>query len=93
MHIYEGPLPLQHEHPCSAHILLHLHQELGALTSCRSFSSGPPVHHPLQVDYTGFSTINPQRFGQKFVGKVANPHDMLLWQKAVVKKAKVSPAG
>lgn len=35
----------------------------------------------LQVDYTGFSTINVQRFGQKFVGKVANPHDVLLWHK------------
>lgn len=43
----------------------------------------------LQVDYTGFSTINAQRFGQKFVGKVANPHDILLWHKAPVRKAKV----
>lgn len=25
----------------------------------------------LQVDYSGFMTINPQRFGQKYVGKVA----------------------
>lgn len=33
------------------------------------------------MDYTGFSTINVQRFGQKFVGKVANPHDVLLWHK------------
>jgi len=41
------------------------------------------------VDYTGFSTINAQRFGQKFVGKVANPHDILLWHKAPVRKAKV----
>lgn len=24
----------------------------------------------LRVDYTGFSTINSQRFGQKFVNKV-----------------------
>ena len=43
----------------------------------------------VQVDYTGFSTINAQRFGQKFVGKVANPHDILLWHKAPVRKAKV----
>jgi double-strand break repair protein MRE11 len=27
-------------------------------------------HFVLQVDYSGFSTINPQRFGQKYVGKV-----------------------
>lgn len=36
----------------------------------------------IKVDYTGFTTINPQRFGQKFVGKVANPHDILLFSKA-----------
>ncbi|KAJ7535711.1 hypothetical protein O6H91_12G043300 [Diphasiastrum complanatum] len=36
----------------------------------------------LRVDYTGFTTINPQRFGQKFVGKVANPHDILLLTRA-----------
>ena len=50
-----------------------------------------PSHgHLLQVDYTGFSTINAQRFGQKFVGKVANPHDILLWHKAPARKAKVN---
>ncbi|KAF8065921.1 MRE11 [Scenedesmus sp. PABB004] len=42
----------------------------------------------LRVDYTGFGTINSQRFGQKFVGKVANPHDMLLWAKASARRAK-----
>ncbi len=35
----------------------------------------------LRVDYGGFTTINPQRFGQEYVGKVANPHDMLAWAK------------
>ncbi len=43
----------------------------------------------LRVDYTGFSTINAQRFGQRFVGKVANPHDLLLFQKAPARKPKV----
>ncbi len=43
----------------------------------------------LRVDYTGFSTINVQRFGQKFVGRVANPHDMLLFHKAAARKVKV----
>ena len=43
----------------------------------------------LRVDYTGFSTINAQRFGQRFVGRVANPHDLLLFQKAPVRKPKV----
>ena len=42
----------------------------------------------LRVDYTGFSTINAQRFGQRFVGKVANPHDLLLFQKAPARKPK-----
>lgn len=42
----------------------------------------------LRVDYSGgFSTINPQRFGQKFVGKVANPNDILLFHKSSKKRA------
>jgi hypothetical protein len=32
--------------------------------------AGDIAHFVLQVDYSGFSTINPQRFGQKYVGKV-----------------------
>ena len=53
---------------------------------------GPPLPLiRLRVDYTGFSTINSQRFGQKFVSKVANPHDVLHWHKAAARKvAKVS---
>jgi hypothetical protein len=27
-----------------------------------------------QVDYSGFMTINPQKFGQKYVGKVHSLH-------------------
>ncbi|OUS47171.1 Mre11 protein [Ostreococcus tauri] len=43
----------------------------------------------LRVDYSGgFSTINPQRFGQKFVGVVANPHDILLFHKSQRKRTK-----
>ena len=49
------------------------------------------LHLPLirlRVDYSGgFSTINAQRFGQKFVGKVANPHDVLLFHKSSLKRA------
>ncbi|KAH7433647.1 hypothetical protein KP509_07G079200 [Ceratopteris richardii] len=40
----------------------------------------------IKVDYTGYSTINPQRFGQKFVGKVANPHDILIFTKSAKKR-------
>ena len=47
----------------------------------------------LRVDYTGFSTINTQRFGQKFVGKVANPNDIVLWQKAPARRQKVLRGG
>lgn len=36
----------------------------------------------LKVEYTGFFTINNQRFGQRFVGQVANPSDILLFHKA-----------
>ena len=43
----------------------------------------------LRVDYSGgFSTINPQRFGQKFVGVVANPHDILLFHKSQRKRTR-----
>ncbi|KAL1515391.1 hypothetical protein AB1Y20_002019 [Prymnesium parvum] len=31
----------------------------------------------LRVDYTGYSTCNAQRFGQRFVNQVANPSDLL----------------
>ncbi|TPX73606.1 hypothetical protein CcCBS67573_g05115 [Chytriomyces confervae] len=31
----------------------------------------------LRVDYSNFSTLNPQRFGQRFVDRVANPKDIL----------------
>mmetsp|Transcript_21552 Transcript_21552/g.41854 ORF Transcript_21552/g.41854 Transcript_21552/m.41854 type:complete len:319 (+) Transcript_21552:1096-2052(+) len=42
----------------------------------------------LRVDYSGFKKISSMRFGQKFVGKVAN-HDeiLLLHRKAAKKKA------
>ncbi|KAA3453004.1 double-strand break repair protein MRE11-like isoform X1 [Gossypium australe] len=36
----------------------------------------------VKVDYSGFMTINPQRFGQKYVGKVANPQDILIFSKS-----------
>lgn len=32
-----------------------------------------------QVEYTGYSSFNSQRFGQQFVGRVANPKDILLF--------------
>ncbi|CAA6667556.1 unnamed protein product [Spirodela intermedia] len=40
----------------------------------------------VKVDYSGFMTINPQRFGQKYVGKVANPQDILIFSKAAKKR-------
>ena len=40
----------------------------------------------LKVDYTGFSTCNPQRFGQRFVDKVANPSELLLFQRKARKE-------
>jgi len=35
----------------------------------------------LKVDHSGFSTLNNQRFGAKFVGEVANPSDILLFHR------------
>ncbi|KAK3271505.1 meiotic recombination, partial [Cymbomonas tetramitiformis] len=46
----------------------------------------------LKVDYTGFSTINSQRFGQRFVDKVANPNDVLAWSKSTAAKRKAGAA-
>ncbi|KAK1284526.1 Double-strand break repair protein MRE11 [Acorus calamus] len=40
----------------------------------------------IKVDYSGFMTINPQRFGQKYVGKVANPQDILIFSKSATKR-------
>ncbi len=42
----------------------------------------------LRVDYTGFSTVNPQVFAQQFVNRVANAQDILMWQKSARKKDK-----
>lgn len=48
----------------------------------------------LHVDHTGFPAIPLQRFGQKFVGKVANPADILLFarQKTTKRRERVEPA-
>lgn len=35
----------------------------------------------IRVDHTGFPKLNIQRFGAKFVGRVANPEDLLLHHK------------
>lgn len=35
----------------------------------------------IRVEHSGFSTINNQRFGAQFVGKVANPGDILLFHR------------
>jgi len=40
----------------------------------------------LKIDYGGYTTCNPQRFGQRFVGRVANPGEILLFQKTKVKR-------
>jgi len=41
----------------------------------------------LKVDYTGFSTVNVQRFGQRFVSRVANPQDILVFCKQAQRRA------
>jgi double-strand break repair protein MRE11 len=35
----------------------------------------------IKVDHSGFSTLNNQRFGSRFVGEVANPGDVLLFSR------------
>jgi double-strand break repair protein MRE11 len=53
----------------------------------------------LKVEHSGFSTLNNQRFGARFVGLVANPVDILLFHRkkdtdgrAGVKRTKASKA-
>ena len=42
----------------------------------------------LKVDYSGgYASINPQRFGQNFVGKIANPSDLLIMTRKKTEKA------
>lgn len=48
---------------------------------CNDNSLLPKPLIRLKVEYTGFSTINPSRFGQRYVGRVANPNDILLFYK------------
>ena len=52
----------------------------------------------IRVEHSGFSTLNNQRFGAKFVGDVANPNDMLLFHRkkdpkmaSKIKKGKLQP--
>ena len=47
----------------------------------------------LRVDHAQFSTLNNQRFGAQFVGKVANPGDILLFQKTKKKPGQGGSAG
>lgn len=43
----------------------------------------------LRVDYSGgFATVNPQRFGQNFIGRVANPADMIIFSRSRAKTLK-----
>ncbi|ELU06474.1 hypothetical protein CAPTEDRAFT_226161 [Capitella teleta] len=43
----------------------------------------------LRVDYTGgFSTANPIKFGQKFIGRLANPRDILLFTHKPIRSIK-----
>ncbi|EXB89636.1 Double-strand break repair protein MRE11 [Morus notabilis] len=68
-------------------ILVHLDKVVGNLIekSRKKYVDKSELKLPLiriKVDYSGFMTINAQRFGQKYVGKVANPQDILIFSKA-----------
>jgi hypothetical protein len=52
-------------------------QMVEALTADAKLARLPLIR--LKVEYSGFDTISQQRFGQQFVGKVANPNDILLF--------------
>ncbi|KAL6844019.1 hypothetical protein ACP4OV_025692 [Aristida adscensionis] len=65
-------------------IVRNLIEKSSPPTASRSEPKLPLVR--IKVDYSGFSTINPQRFGQKYVGKVANPQDILIFSKSAKKR-------
>lgn len=54
-------------------------QEWQQLNPTKPADSCPLPLIRLRVEYTGFTTINPHRFGQPFVNVVANPKDILLF--------------
>ena len=48
----------------------------------------------LRVDYSGgFSTLNTQRFGQKYVGRVANPSDVIGFHKETRRTSAIQDDG
>ncbi|CAN6269425.1 unnamed protein product [Urochloa humidicola] len=65
-------------------IVRNLIEKSSQPTASRSEPKLPLVR--IKVDYSGFSTINPQRFGQKYVGKVANPQDIVIFSKSAKKR-------
>ncbi|KAF0890853.1 hypothetical protein E2562_004328 [Oryza meyeriana var. granulata] len=65
-------------------IVRNLIEKSNQPTASRSDTKLPLIR--IKVDYSGFSTINPQRFGQKYVGKVANPQDILIFSKSAKKR-------
>ncbi|KAG9159094.1 hypothetical protein Leryth_017551 [Lithospermum erythrorhizon] len=75
-------------------VLQHLDKMVASLIekSTKTAEGRPETQLPLvriKVDYSGFTTINPQRFGQKYVGKVANPQDILIFSKSAKRDSKV----
>lgn len=46
----------------------------------------------VKVEHSGFSSVNNQRFGAKFVGEIANPEDSLLFFRSKQQKAAAASA-
>ncbi|XP_062191206.1 double-strand break repair protein MRE11-like [Phragmites australis] len=70
-----------------ATIHAHLHKVVSDLIkkSRETAASGSELKLPLvriKVNYSGILTINPKQFGQKYVGKVANPQDILAFSRS-----------
>lgn len=81
---------------------------LAQLAGSDAGDPGTPLKYKLQnpdevlvrirVEHSGYTTLNNQRFGGKFIGEVANPSDILLFHRkkdpkaaSTVKKASVQP--
>uniref|UniRef100_J3MQU8 Mre11 DNA-binding domain-containing protein n=2 Tax=Oryza brachyantha TaxID=4533 RepID=J3MQU8_ORYBR len=78
------------EHNSEESLYEHLNKIVSNLID-KTATSGSEPKLPLvrvKVDYSGLSTIIPQRFGQKHVGKVANPNEILLFSRSTQRHRK-----
>lgn len=80
-----------------SHLVNRILDEIGADTSIDGSNPNARWNNAklplvrLKVNYTGYSVINSKRFGQDFVGRVANPGELLLFSSKRLHKVSNKP--